>query len=212
MLAVLVPLFLVFALSSGSQATPKAEGEDVEIPASTVTITEKVILPPVTLPAVTLPPVTLPPVTLPPIRLPGATVTVPGVRLPPIILPGPRSTETVTRSVRQTETVRVPVPESTRTVKVPESTVTVTEPGGRQTVTEYDTVTPSPDVVTNTETTTETKTVVKRVVLGTLISLALAGLGFLAMLAGYSFGQKDAQRNEDNFMRSLLDKVSKSDT
>lgn len=216
MLIVMVPLLGVM-LSSGPSAAETQEttaAENITLPGATVTITEKEVLPPVTLPPITAF-VTLPPVTLPPIRLPGATVTlpgatvnVPGPRLPPVTVSVPGGTQTVTETVvapQPTRTVFGPLnPGAVSTVT---ATETVTEPG--QTATAYATVTTSPDVAkTNTETKTEKEKVTERILLGTVISLALAVLGLLALFLGYGLGQKDAQRNEDRFMNSLIDRIA----
>lgn len=151
---------------------------------------------------------------------PVVTVT---VKPDPIRVPGP--TVTVTP-----DPVQVPVPGPTRTVEIPGPTETVTvgpnnEPAPTVTVTPdavpdqtgqtspgRDTVAPSPDpeVETETETRTKTETIVRKVLLGTLASIAFLALGILALFLGYIMGQRDAKKNEDNFLESLRDRVGLS--
>lgn len=148
---------------------------------------------------------------------PVVTVT---VRPDPIRIPGP--TVTITP-----DPVEVPVPGPTRTVEIPGATETVTvspdntpaptatvtpdavpEPTGQPSPTRG-TVAPSPEpeVETETETRTKTETIVRKVLLGTLASIAFAALGILALFLGYLMGQRDAKKNEDNFLESLRDTV-----
>lgn len=177
-------------------------------------ITETVTLPPV-VETVTLPPLPRATVTLPPIRIPGpteiirlpratATVTVPG----PTEFIRPPSDPRPTVNVQPTETVTVR-PNNAEPSERPTATVTVTEEPTGQPSPTSGTVEPSPEseVVTRTETRTKTETIVRNVLLGTLASLVLAGLGILAMFLGYILGQKDAKKNEDNFLESLRDSV-----
>ena len=156
-------------------------------------------------------------VPIPTIKVPGPTIKVPGptVEVP---VPGP------------TRTVEVPVPGPTRTVEIPGPTETVTvrpdNPQPSQAPAETETVTvqpeptgqpsptrgtvapsPEPEVVTETETRTKTETIVRQVLLGTLASIAFAALGILALFLGYLLGQRDAKKNEDKFLESLLDSV-----
>lgn len=136
------------------------------------------------------------------------------VTIPPIVIPGPTQTITIGPLIRTERIpVRVPVPaENITRFIVTDRIVTVTEtpsPLARQTVTDYATLTPSPvlplDESEPGDTQTKTETIVRRIAVGALVTLALAALGILAMFLGYILGQKDAQRNEDRFMQSLLE-------
>lgn len=150
-----------------------------------------------------LPPVVTVTVRPDPIRLPGATVTLPAPPRATVEVPGP--------------TVKVPGPTKTVTVnpapvgpsELPQPTKTVTETTAGQTTTSRVTVTPSPEVNTEVrtehETQTKTETIVKKVFLGTLVSLVLALLGLIAMLVGYYFGRKDEERKEKRFLGNILD-------
>lgn len=202
LIAVLVP----FALIQGSDEPAQASyQEDITLTLPPITVTQ----PPVTLPPVTLPPVTLTNlVTLPPVTVRPPTVTVPPVTIRPprititdrVIIP--RATQTVTD--RQTVTRR---PDGNSSQSNQTNTVTETVTETRQGPTDRVTVTTSPDVVTetDTETRTTTETVVDYVVVGGIVTLALAALGILAMFIGYVLGQRDAKKNEDDFLEGLLD-------
>lgn len=63
---------------------------------------------------------------------------------------------------------------------------------------------PEVRVVTAHETRTKTETLVRKVLLGTLVSLTLAAIGMLAMFLGYIMGQRDGQKHEDDFVKSLI--------
>lgn len=158
------------------------------IPAGLITVEPEVIISNITK-FVTLPTKT--------ITLPVKTVTIRPPRITrSVFIPGPTTRVTLRNNI--TETVQGPTRTVTRVVSVT-----------GQPSTSYVTVTPSPIVKTVTETKTQTKieTVVKRILLGTLVSLVLAALGILAMFLGYIMGQTDAKRNEDNFLQSLRAKV-----
>lgn len=155
----------------------------------------------------------------PTIRLPGPTIRIPG---PTVIIPGatvtvpglPGATVTVSANPGPTRTVTIrpsnPGPSAlpTRTVTIsvgPQGTTTITPSGQNPTV--RATITPPPEVETRTVTRTKTETVIRNVVLGTLVSLVIAALGILALYLGYIMGQKDAQKNEDQFLESLIGRV-----
>lgn len=154
-------------------------------------------------------------VPIPTIKVPGPTIKVPGptvtVRPDPIEVPVPGPTRTV-EIPGPTETVTVR-PNNPQPSQAPGETETVTaqpEPqptgqptGPRGTLTSS----PEPEVVTETETRTKTETIVRGVLLGTLASIAFAALGILALFLGYLLGQRDAKKNEDRFLESLLDSV-----
>lgn len=150
-----------------------------------------------------LPPVATVTIKPDPIRIPGPTVT---ITPDPVEVPVPGPTETVV----------IPGPTETVTVgpnNEPAPTVTVTpdavpEPTGQPSESRG-TVAPSPEpeVVTETETRTKTETIVRKVLLGTLATIAFAALGILALFLGYILGQRDAKKNEDNFLESLRDSV-----
>lgn len=153
-------------------------------------------------------------VPLPTVQVPGPTVQLP--RPPQVTVTLPEETVTV-RPPRATVTVQEPQqPRETVTVRPdnpgrseaprPTETVTVTESPTGQTTAPSDTVTPSPEVRRETETKTQnkTETTVKRVALGLLASLVLAGLGMLALYLGFILGHKSAERSEDKFLKSLV--------
>lgn len=140
-----------------------------------------------------------------PIRIPGPTITLPPRPGPTIRIPGP------------TKTVEVPGPTTTVTARpnivgpsaLPTQTTTVTVGPTGQPTTSRATVTTSPEVrtiETPGETRTKTETIVRKVAVGALVTLVLAGLGILALFLGYLLGQKDAKKNEDRFLASLLDR------
>lgn len=143
------------------------------------------------------------------VPVPGPTVTIRPPRATKTIRPQPKKiiiTERVTvpgpPAPRETVTLQPIIPPQP---PAPTETVTVTvEPPTRQPVPPRDTVgepleRPEPEVRTKTE------TVVRYVLLGTLVSMVLAGLGLLALFLGYLLGQRDADKNENEFLASLLD-------
>lgn len=157
-------------------------------------------------------------VPIPTIKVPGPEIEIPGptIRLPgpTVRVPGP--TETV-RIPGPTETVRIPVDTETVTDRpnnvgpsaAPTETVTATVGPTGQPTTSRDTVTasPEPEVVTETETRTKTETIVRNVLLGTLATVVLVGLGILALWIGYVLGYKGAERNEARSLRNMLDAI-----
>lgn len=174
-----------------------AEASDIPIPGVTLTVTDFVTID----------------VPGPTVRIPGPTVRVPGptetVRVP---LPG----ETVTvRPPRATETVRIPGPTETVTVRpdnpqpsaqpsdAPTATVTVSPEAG-QTTAGSGTVDPKPSDQTPSDDAQTIETIVKKVAIGLLATLVIAGLGILAMFFGYILGRGDERRQTQGFYRSLL--------
>lgn len=132
-----------------------------------------------------------PTVTLPPNTVPGPTIKVPGPTVTVTAPPAPGSTSTVTAT---------PAPVGPSSLPTPTGQPSPTR----------GTVTPSQQPEQNTspdDTRTKTETIVRYVTLGTLLTLALVALGILGLFLGYAMGQKDAQRNEDDFLKSLLSYV-----
>lgn len=143
-----------------------------------------------------------------PIQLPGKTIT---LRPAPVTVTVPS----------QTKTVVIPGPTSTVTVhsnttrasagqpEAPTATVT-TNPKSGQTPPSHDTVSEAPEPPKHSvvhETRTKTETIVRTVLAGTLVTLLLVGLGILALFLGYILGQRDAAKEEDDFLRSLVAQV-----
>jgi hypothetical protein len=58
------------------------------------------------------------------------------------------------------------------------------------------------------ETQTKTETIVKRVLLGTLLSILFFVVGVAALFIGYYLGGRDAYRKDDKFLRGLLDRAT----
>lgn len=157
----------------------------------------------------------LPTVTIKPdaIRLPGSVVT---VRPDPVQVPVPGPTRTV-EIPGDTKTVTIrpdnPQPSQRPVLPQPTETVTVTpdavpdQTGQPAPVRGTVAPSPEPEVETVTETRTKTETIIRRVLLGTLVSIAFTALGILALFLGYIMGQKDAKKNEDRFLESLRDTV-----
>lgn len=151
---------------------------------------------------------TVPTVTLPPIRV---TITA-----PPIRVPGDTITETVTVSPR---TQVIPGPTRTATAQPDNNATNRTGPPQPTASITVDGVTPSPGVVTKTETKTKPgatkfKTVVKRIGWGALASLGIFLLGLIAYIVGYRLGFGDGRKNEvrqnTKWMLNLLRRTKRS--
>lgn len=154
--------------------------------------------------------VTLPPVTL---SAPGKTVTLPGktVTLTTHSIKVPVPTKRVTiikRLPRRTVTVFLRPRTVTRTVRVPLAPETIWLT--RQVTPTRGTVSPSPRIVTKpiVETRTRTETIVRRVFLGTLVSILFLLLGVAGLFIGYALGTRDAYRKDDKFLNGLLERAT----
>lgn len=167
----------------------------------------------------------IPTVTL---TLPNKTVTITG---PPITISGPPvtitappglTTRTVTVTVRahphrprKTVYVHVPGPVRTTYIIQPKHTVTVrphnTVVTQMVTITSHPTrqpghvrgtvsPTPDPEVIVRTK----TEVVVRKILVGTLVSIGLAVLGILALYCGYILGQKDSEKYQNKVLKGLI--------
>lgn len=179
---------LTFSMGS-AMSSDVPSPEDVQVP-----------LPPIT---ATIPPIKVTAPSLPTITLPGRTITVSpspiNVPVPTGIatLIPPRPTKTVTeRPPRHTQTV--PVPMKPRSEILGGQT-----PQGRGTV-----VQPAEEPEIRNETRTKTDTIVKRILLGTLLSILFFVIGVAALFIGYYLGGRDAYRKDDKFMKGLLDRAT----
>lgn len=180
-LVVVFTTLLFGTANNGAGAAQRADEVVVTVPGQT--IDGVVTLPPI---AITVPIPEVPPVT---IKLPAKTIT---VNPKPSIIRVPGPTQTVTRNIPgPTETVRIRRPAVTETVtrQIPGPTVTVSPRP----------VEPEP----------RTRTVVRYVVGTSILLLIAAGLGILALYVGYTLGWKDRDRNEKDFIGSLLPKKGK---
>lgn len=123
----------------------------------------------------------------------------------PVVIPGP--TVTVTKLPKPNKTITIPGP--TRVITKTQKTKTRTIEPGRQMPTRSVTIEGDPvqskQVI---KTHTHEKTIIKKVFLGTLVGLVLAALGVLALFLGYYFGYRDANKDEDKFLRGLLSKIA----
>lgn len=220
---VLIPILAL----SGNPPTARAEEEVPALPLTCVLqvsgslgvvvcggeVVDQLNLPTIQVPGptqrITIP-VTLPPITQtiripgPTVRLPGETVTIPGLGATATVT----ATQTVTRNPQGSEGP-IGRPVETITVEVtPSDSPSTLSPG--QTPTESVTIRPEPK---DPEVRTRTEEIVRNVLVGTIVTVALALLGIIALVLGYKFGYGDGRKNMEKdevaFLRSLLPKRGK---
>jgi hypothetical protein len=137
------------------------------------------------------------------ITIPGATVTVSQPNPLPTKLPVPNNL-VATKSIKVPGSTKTQVKTEVKVPLAPSPRIPVGQPPAPSATME----TPTSSPKTRIETRTKTETIVKRVLLGTLLSIMFFVVGASGLFIGYYLGGRDAYRKDDKFLKGLLDRAT----